>query len=300
MRRRIPFDILATVASIAIMTLAIEAYVRVVVDDGMQYDLEMWKYARDVKQLSEDPLIAHEHAPNRRAILMGVEFDTNSKGLRDREFSYAKPPGRLRVLMLGDSLTVGWGVPVEDTFARRIEKMYADRGLDAEVINAGVGNYNTVQEVQYFLTRGFEYKPDIVVLNFFVNDAEPVPAHDAPSIAARVCYACIFIRGRLDTLERMVLGRHDWASYYLGLYDGGRAKGWLDAKQAIRKLADYTKANGIRLIIASLPELHDIADYRLQRITDLVHEVADENGVGFVDILPYVHFPQRSTYRSIE
>jgi lysophospholipase L1-like esterase len=288
MRRRILFDILAAVGSFAILTLGIEAYVRFVIDDGMQYDLEMWKYARDVKQLSNDPLIGHEHAPNRRTMLMGVEFNTNSQGLRDREVAYAKPPGRLRLLMLGDSLTVGWGVAAESTFARRIEKMYADRGVDAEVINAGVGNYNTVQEAQYFLTRGFEYKPDIVVLNFFVNDAEPVPAHDAPSIAARVCYACIFIRGRLDTLVRMVLGHHDWASYYLGLYDGGRARGWLDAKHAIRRLADYTRVNGIRLIVASLPELHDIAYYRLQPITELVREAASENGVEFVDILPYL------------
>jgi lysophospholipase L1-like esterase len=156
------------------------------------------------------------------------------------------------------------------------------------VINAAVGNYNTVQEVQYFLTKGFKYRPDVVILNYFVNDAEPVPDHVAPSIAARVCYSCIFILGRMDTLMRMALDRKDWATYYLGLYDGGRAKGWLDAKEAIRKLADYAKDNGIRLIVASLPDLHDIANYRLQRITDLVRAAAEQNGVGFVDILPYM------------
>ena len=87
----------------------------------MEYDLEMWKYARDVKQLAANPLLAHEHAPNRNAVLMGVNFQTNSKKLRDREFSYNRQPGRLRIMMLGDLLTVGWGVPVEQTFSKRIE-----------------------------------------------------------------------------------------------------------------------------------------------------------------------------------
>ena len=105
---------------ILVTVLAFEVLTRLVVDDGMQYDLEMWKYARDVKQISADPLIAHQHAPDRRAQLMGVDFQTNSKGLRDREFSYDRVPGKLRILMLGNSLAVGWGVTLEETFAKRM------------------------------------------------------------------------------------------------------------------------------------------------------------------------------------
>ena len=110
MRRRRVFDALGIILSLSAIVLVIEIYARVIADDGMQFDLEMWKYARDVKQLSADPLLAHEHAPNRVAVLMGVDFQTNSKGLRDREFSYDRQPGTLRILMLGNSLTVGWGV----------------------------------------------------------------------------------------------------------------------------------------------------------------------------------------------
>ena len=108
MRRRRIFDALGIILSLSAIVLVIEIYVRVIADDGMQFDLEMWKYARDVKQLSADALLAHEHAPNRASVLMGVDFQTNSKGLRDREFSYDRQPGTLRILMLGDLLTVGW------------------------------------------------------------------------------------------------------------------------------------------------------------------------------------------------
>jgi hypothetical protein len=53
-------------------------------------------------------------------------------------------------------------------------------------------------------------------------------------------------------------------------------------------LAEYCKANSIRLLIASLPELHDVNHYRFQRITDLLRNAAKQYGAEFVDILPYV------------
>jgi lysophospholipase L1-like esterase len=273
----------------------IEGYVRLVADDGMQYDLEMWKYARDVKRVSADPLIGHEHRPNRHATLMGVSFDTNSKGLRDREFAYGRRPGTLRILMLGDSLVVGWGVPNEQTFVKRVERLYRNNGVDAEVINAGVGNYNTIQEVEYFTTEGYEYQPDIVVLNFFVNDAEPVPVDRPPSLFGRLCYSCVFIAGRFDMLRREALGGKDWADYYLGLYDGGKAQGWFDAKAALHRLAERCRSHDIKLLVASLPDLHQLQPYRLQSITDLVHRAADEDQVAFADMLPYLRDQDPST-----
>jgi lysophospholipase L1-like esterase len=284
--RRILSNLLATLVSLVIAVFGLELLTRLVVDDGMQFDLEMWKYARDVKQVAADPLIGHEHAPNRQARLMGVDFRTNSQGLRDRELAIERVPGKLRIAMLGDSLTVGWGVPVEDTFSKRIERMYAAAGIDAEVINFGVGNYNTVQEVQAFLATGHRYRPDVVVLNYFVNDAELLEPARSPSSLMRACYACVFLAGRGDAVVRQFLGGMDWEQYYLSLYGDGTSKGWLEAKAAIGRLAAATKASGIKLVIVSLPELHDVKNYRFGRVTDLVRQAAEENGAAFVDVLP--------------
>jgi len=246
----------------------------------------MWKYARDLKQIAGDPLTGHGHRPNGEARLMGVDVKINSKGLRDRDIPYERTPSALRILMLGDSFTEGWGVPFEQTFSKRIERLYAARGVAAEVINAGVGNYNTVMEVNYFLTDGYRYRPDIVVLNYVPNDAEPVPRSAQPNRLMRVCHSCVFILGRIDMLLRGVSLRAGWAAYYLGLYDRGNAAGWLAAKAAIAGLAAYCRSHGIKLLIAHLPELHDVAHYPLQEITELVRQVASENGTDFVDVLP--------------
>jgi lysophospholipase L1-like esterase len=293
--RRIVPNLLAMLVSLIVTALGLEVLTRRVADDGMQFDLEMWKYARDIKQVAADPLIGHEHAPNRQARLMGVDFRTNSHGLRDREFPYERIPGKLRIVMLGDSLTVGWGVDVEKTFSKRIERLYAAAGIDAEVINLGVGNYNTVQEVQAFLTGGRRYRPDVVVLNFFVNDAELLAPTTAPSPLMRACYACVFVAGRSDALARQFFGRMDWAQYYLSLYDDGASQGWLAARDAIGRLADFSRQNGIKLLVASLPELHDVANYRFGRITDLARQAAKKNGAAFVDVLPYLKDQPSST-----
>jgi lysophospholipase L1-like esterase len=288
MRYQWLFPILATAVGLIVAALALEVVVRLVLDDGMQYDLEMSKYALELKQVSTDPLLGHAHAPNRHATLMGVDFRTNSRGLRDREFAYDREPGTFRILMLGDSMTVGWGVRAEATFSKRIEAMYREGGIAAEVINAGVGNYNTVQEIEYFLTEGHRYRPDLVVLNFYPNDAEPVPVSRPPPTLLRVCRSCVLIAGALDTLARKYFDERDWAQYYLSLYSDGTGRGWLDARESIRKLVEYCKANDIRALIAILPDLHDVQHYRLQLVSDLVQAAAAEFDIPFVDVLPHL------------
>jgi lysophospholipase L1-like esterase len=286
MKREHLFWLLMLIAIIAIPAAGIELYVRHVVDDGMQFDLEMWKYARDVKQVATNPQIGHEHRPGSAARLMGVDVTINSKGLRDREIPYERTAATPRILMLGDSYTEGWGVALEQTFSKRIERLYAAQGVVAEAINAGVGNYNTTMETNWFFDEGTRYRPDIVVLNFAQNDAEPVPPHTQPGVWLRACYACVFLAGRFDVLSRDVSMRPDWKDYYLGLFGDGDAAGWRAAKAAIARLAAYCRSHRCRLLIVNFPELHELKPYPLQRITDLVGQAAADDGADFLDLLP--------------
>src|SRR5947209_7749493 len=170
------YSFLLMLVSIVVCLAGIELFIRAL-DDGMDFNIEQWKYAREVKRVADDPDLGHQHLPNISTHLMGVDCRTNSKGLRDREFSYERDGSAVRILMLGDSLTLGWGARAEDTFSKRLERLFAARQVATEVINAGVGNYNTVMEARFFHLEGYKYRPDIVVLNHFVNDAEPVPSY---------------------------------------------------------------------------------------------------------------------------
>ncbi len=273
--------LVSLIAAYGLLTLAVHLFV----DDGMQFNLEMWKYARNIKRISQDPLIGHEHTPNTEDFLMGVDVKINSHGQRDREIPVERTPGTGRIMMLGDSFILGWGVPFDETISKRLEKKFAADGRSVEVINAGVGNYNSIMEVEYYLTRGYKFHPDVVVLNYTFNDAEPVPSYRDNNFFERNSELVVVAMAGMDNFLRRSGAENRWDQYYLGLYD---KPGWDAAKAAIHKLAIATRAQGARLVIVSWPELHDVQHYRLQKITDLIHAVADSEGVPFVDLLPSV------------
>jgi len=273
--------LVALVVAYGALTLGIHLFV----DDGMEFNLEMWKYARDIKRISADPLIGHEHRPGTHSFLMGADMAINSQGLRDREIPLNRTPETKRIMMLGDSFILGWGVPFDDIISKRLERLFAKDGRRVEVVNAGVGNYNSIMEVEYYLTRGYKFHPDVVVLNYTFNDAEPVPSYRDDGFIARNSELLVVFLGGMDSFLRRFGAQKRWDEYYLGLYD---TPGWDAAKAAIRKLADATRQQGSKLIIVSWPELHDVQRYRLQRITDLVHGLADAEHVPFVDLLPAV------------
>ncbi len=91
----------------------------------------------------------------------------NSKGLRDKEYSYDKTEGIYRILVLGDSFTWGYGVETEEIFTERLEEMFDG---NAEVINGGVTGYGTDQELLFLEREGVKYSPDVVVVALASND----------------------------------------------------------------------------------------------------------------------------------
>lgn len=95
----------------------------------------------------------------------------NSKGLRDNEYEYEKPSGKIRILGLGDSITFGVGVDFEGTYLHQLEKRFTDDRYDIEVIKAGVDGYEFDQQYTYFMEDGYKYNSDIVLIGIVLNDA---------------------------------------------------------------------------------------------------------------------------------
>jgi len=145
LRRLLPK--LALLASSLVFTLLVtEASLRIAFYHSKDFAMEMWKYAVQLKQPVSNPDLSFVHVPNSHAFLMGVDVNINSQGLRDYEYSLAKSPETYRIMMLGDSTTLGWGVPLEATVPKLLERELNEGrapGIDRfEVLNAGVGNYN--------------------------------------------------------------------------------------------------------------------------------------------------------------
>jgi lysophospholipase L1-like esterase len=101
-----------------------------------------------------------------------IEARINEQGFRGRAVSIPKPAGVLRVACIGDSHTFGHGVDEEHTWPRTLERALEHElaGVRVEVMNWGVNGYDTEQEVAQLEERIARYEPDLVLLQFFVND----------------------------------------------------------------------------------------------------------------------------------
>ena len=94
----------------------------------------------------------------------------NNKGLRGKEYDYAKPEGVRRIIVLGDSFAFGLGVGDQETFSVALERLFQDAGKKVEVINMGVNGYGTAQEYLLLEEEGMRYSPDIVICLFFAGN----------------------------------------------------------------------------------------------------------------------------------
>src|SRR5436309_1458419 len=70
-----------------------------------------------------DPEIRYVNVPNQKGWIDDGFVTMNSQGFRGRETDIPKPAGRFRIVTIGDSLTLGWGVGDNETFSARLEQL---------------------------------------------------------------------------------------------------------------------------------------------------------------------------------
>jgi hypothetical protein len=122
-------------------------------------------------QPSADPEIPYEMKPGLDGYFLKQRMQTNTDGLRGPELTVVKPPGTIRIVGLGDSVLLGWGVSYDDAALTKIGRLVEARvGRPTETVNTGVPSYNTASEVATYRRKGRLYHPDVVVLIFLDND----------------------------------------------------------------------------------------------------------------------------------
>jgi lysophospholipase L1-like esterase len=102
-----------------------------------------------------------------------VTYRVNELGFRGPPVPVEKRAGIFRIAALGDSFTYGTGVGEDETWpaqlAVRLRELAPERTI--EVLNWGVPAYNTRQEVAQLNQRLHAYRPDLVVICAYINDA---------------------------------------------------------------------------------------------------------------------------------
>ena len=140
-----------------------------------------------------DPAIGYRHRPESVRIrgsrllpalderLRGMRVVINRYGHHDDDFPQAKPPGQLRGLLLGDSVTMGDGVEKDDAIANQLEAILGahGRGYDSyQIINTGVQGYSTNHEYAVF-RESLVFAPNFVTVGLCLNDISDPAVFDA-------------------------------------------------------------------------------------------------------------------------
>lgn len=127
--------------------------------------------------------IPSELKKNQEIIHIGNTFEftypvkINSLGYRMEEFTLEKPKDEYRILMVGDSLTFGYGV--EEKYAipyqlkESLNEYFKKNNINkkVQVINAGFTSGKAPDTYYLYLkNKGFELNPDLIIVNYFLNN----------------------------------------------------------------------------------------------------------------------------------
>jgi lysophospholipase L1-like esterase len=211
-----------------------------------------------------DPHVAYRMAPGSSgSSAFGIPYRINAAGLRNKEIAMPKPPGVFRVLVLGDSITLGYGLPEDSAYPRVLERLIGSERV--EVINAGAVGYHVQDFVAYLEHYGRQLEPDLVVCAFTHSDVDPPQklvirggvGYEAtdnvrviPPFAKKVLR-----RSRLY----LAIGRARWA---MGskprepseeARNAAFAKVWPDVQKNLRRLGELCEERHIPLLMPYLP-----------------------------------------------
>lgn len=159
-------NILLSIAAIIITLIFAEIILHI---------LDIPKYSTPAENFRRpDEVYHHAFIPNMRALVKLAEFTNeysiNSLGLRDREINFTK--SKYRILLVGDSFTEGEGVNFDDMVSTQLQNLLDEKGYEAEVVNGGIAGGSPMVEFLYLKNYLIKLKPDLVILNFDLSDAQ--------------------------------------------------------------------------------------------------------------------------------
>lgn len=262
--------------SSVLMLAIVEGIVRLKNADMSNYNIEMWRYAKELKVPSQDPLLGHEHIYSKEAELQGVKIRLNNFGLRGSDIEIGSTKSR-RILFLGSSATLGWGVEESETMTALLDQHL---GHNVEVLNAGIGNYNAERYIELFLTKLKVLAPTDIVINYFLNDTEILSRGNGNWLLQHSELAVM----AWEYYNKFSFNGFSLEEYYKHLYDKNFL-GYQKMASALDRLATYSQKNNIHVYVAITPDMHTLDHYNFQYIHKIIETEAEKRGFEYIDLL---------------
>jgi hypothetical protein len=164
-------------------------------------------------------------------------LSTSSQRLRNAEVG-PKPPGVVRIVALGDSVTHGWGVARNESYPAQLEIYLRAAGHKVEVINAGVPA-NRLDTMQNWCERiGVDFDVDWVLWT-----RRPVPNSQHPTIQYKnTMQACQRATGAKLLVVLPPISTFDFRGAQAYRKEGEHLRAALGPNQPVLELTDTFRA----------------------------------------------------------
>ena len=268
--------------SVILILIVVETFLRVKNYYVIDYDVEMWKYSKKLKIAHKNNKINHVHKKNSSAILQNIEIKINSMGMRGNDEDIDKwKSSDFKILFLGSSITLGWGVENEKVLNKVIEKEAKNDNRNWSTLNAAVGNYNTERYVQYFFEYNQNLNPDVIIIQYFINDAEILKPNRGNIITRNFQFGVML--WRYFSLFKDELSRKNILDYYQEVYKVEKNKKIV--KNSLQKMQNFCTKNQIRCILVYTPDIDLLkSGYEFNFIKNYIHNISKKNQMEFLDV----------------
>lgn len=252
-------------------------------------DATPWPWGQLIHQASAVPGLAYELVPDLDVELNGVRVRTNDLGLRGPAPLPVRGPALVRLAVLGDSTTFGFGVAAEEAWPGRLGPLLdaARPGWVHEVLNLGVSGYSARDEALVLEARALPLEPDVVVVGYNLND---------PEIEARQPLQAYFATAPWWERSRLLRwAEAQWRARRAGTGDPIRrlhrrgSPTWASVEAAFASMAQACAARDLPILLVVFPLGEVPADAAAYRYADVHAQVLDAGraaGMETLDLVP--------------
>jgi lysophospholipase L1-like esterase len=210
----------------------------------------------------------------------------NSMGFRGTDKNFEKQNSIIRIAFLGDSFTLGIGVKDEDTLSEKFKKALLQRYGNIETLNFGLSGSSTSDQIKLLEEYVISFKPDVVVIVLFLNDAMrtgTIRYLSRANVFSKIRKYSFFINGLIGNIEKIILQKK-MIHHYLEGYTEVSA-GWEEVKAGIRKGKFLSEQNGFQFMVVLYPVLFNLSErYPFRTIHEKIDSFCKLLSIPFLDL----------------
>ena len=251
--------------------------------------IHLWSDLRQAREssiwtLSPDPRLIYLHRPD---YVTDDTRHTESHGILRPTNVELKPGSDVyRFAVLGDSVAAALDLPYEQRMFTLVEHLLVDSvdSSSLEVLNFAVNGYSTGQQATLLETLVRDYDPDLLILQFCMNDFHPTRFPAKWFLEYPRSY--VLTLGKF-VLDRRLLDGYPQADYWRGSFLNDH-QGWASVVDGFDRISKYARSRDIPVLVVVFPLLsqngwHEAdAAGRHARVVELGRSL----GMETLDLLP--------------